>query len=83
MNESILYNICMLVSTMVEVYLVFDFYKAFYAKTEIFSYLFLMFFCWYGISTGKCCVTYISWNYHNCSFYECRDDFLFFAKCFG
>ena len=36
MNESILYNICMLVSTMVEVYLVFDFYKAFHAKTEIF-----------------------------------------------
>lgn len=35
MNESILYNICMLVSTMVEVYLVFDFYKAFHAKTEI------------------------------------------------
>lgn len=33
MNESILYNICMLVSTMVEVYLVFDFYKAFHAKT--------------------------------------------------
>lgn len=37
MNESILYNICMLVSTMVEVYLVFDFYKAFHAKTEIFG----------------------------------------------
>ncbi len=36
MNESILYNICMLVSTMVEVYLMFDFYKAFHAKTEIF-----------------------------------------------
>lgn len=36
MNESILYNICMLVSTMVEVYLIFDFYKAFHAKTEIF-----------------------------------------------
>lgn len=36
MNERILYNICMLVSTMVEVYLVFDFYKAFHAKTEIF-----------------------------------------------
>lgn len=37
MNESILYNICMLVSTMVEVYLVFDFYKAFHAKTENFQ----------------------------------------------
>lgn len=36
MKENIIYSICMLISTIVEVYLVFDFYKAFHAKRNFF-----------------------------------------------
>lgn len=36
MKENVIYSICMLISTIVEVYLVFDFYKAFHAKRNFF-----------------------------------------------
>ncbi len=36
MKYTIIYNICMIVSTMIEFYLVFDFYKAFHQKKEYF-----------------------------------------------
>lgn len=37
MKENIIYSICMLISTIVEIYLVFDFYKAFHTKRSFFN----------------------------------------------
>ena len=37
MNYEVLYNLCMVVSTVVEIYLAFDFYKAFHSIRSIFS----------------------------------------------
>ncbi len=36
MKETIIYSLCMMISTMVEIYLAFDFYKAFHPKKEMF-----------------------------------------------